>query len=91
MTNTIDDISGRKKYTSAGLEETEGVPVDGMIDPTGDYPKRDYFFGSSVNKAAVGAKVNNLALGGSELGIDLELPSQKMMEVILLLLVEEEN
>lgn len=77
MTNTIDDISGRKKYTSAGLEETEGVPVDGMIDPTGDYPKRDYFFGSSVNKAAVGAKVNNLALGGSELGIDLELPSQK--------------
>ena len=77
MTNTIDDIQGRKRYFDESLEETQGVPIDGQIDPTGDYPKRDYFFGSSVNKAAVGAKINNLSLGGSELGIDLGLPEQK--------------
>jgi len=80
MTNTVDDIAGRKKYLNEGQEYTEGVPRDGMSDPAGDYPKRDYFFGSSVNKAAVGAKVNNLSLGGSELGIDLELPEQKPSE-----------
>ena len=77
MTNTIDDLSGRKRYLNEGQEDTEGVTIDGMVDPTGEYPKRDYFFGSSVNKAAVGSKVNNLGLGGSELGIDLELPDQK--------------
>jgi len=80
MTNTVDDIAGRKKYLNEGAEDTQGVPREGMNDPTGEYPKRDYFFGSSVNKAAVGAKVNNLALGGSELGIDLDLPPQKPSE-----------
>ena len=52
MTNTIDDLSGRKRYLNEGQEDTEGVTIDGMVDPTGEYPKRDYFFGSSVNKAA---------------------------------------
>jgi hypothetical protein len=80
MTNTIDDIAGRKKYLNDGAEDTQGVPRDGMSDPTGEYPNRDYFFGSSVNKAATGAKVNNLSLGGSELGIDLDLPTQKPSE-----------
>lgn len=80
MTNTVDDISGREKYLDEGQEATQGVPTDGMVDPTGEYPKRDYFFGTSINKAAVGAKINNLALGGSEYGVDLSLPDQKSSE-----------
>lgn len=79
MTNTFDDLIARKNQLQLdeGQEETEGVPVDGNVDPTGEYPKRDYFFGSSLNKAAVGSKVNNLGLGGSELGVNLELPEQR--------------
>lgn len=79
MTNTFDDLTSRKTQIKLdeGQEATEGVPLDGTVDPTGEYPKRDYFFGTSVNKSAVGSRVNNLGLGGSELGIDLELPEQK--------------
>lgn len=80
MTNTVDDLKKRAVLLDEGLEASEGVPEDGMVDPTGEYPRRDYFFGPSINKAATGSKVNNLSLGGSEYGIDLELPDQKPSE-----------
>lgn len=80
MTNTIDNLQNRQSKIDGGQEETAGVTRDGFVDPSGDYPKRDYFFGSSINKAAVGAKVNNLSLGGSEYGIDLDLPEQRPSE-----------
>ena len=76
MTNTVDDLSWRQRNLDLGLEETQGVPQDGSIDAAGEYPKRDYFFGTSINKAAIGSKINNIALGGSEYGIDLQLPDQ---------------
>jgi len=80
MTNSLDNLNKRSKYISDGQEETEGVPIDGFADPTGEYPKRDYFFGTSVNKAAIGAKINNLSLGGSEYGINFDLPEQRPSE-----------
>ena len=77
MTNSIDNLKFRDLYISPGQEETEGVPADGFADATGEYPKRDYFFGTSINKAAMGAKINSLTLGGSEFGVNFDLPEQK--------------
>src|SRR5210317_526729 len=80
MTNNLDNFKNRSVYISEGQDETEGVPADGFADATGEYPKRDYFFGTSINKAAVGAKVNNLSIGGSEYGVDFDLPEQRPSE-----------
>lgn len=77
MTNKRDDLAKRKDLLDPAQEETVGVPTDGMVDATGEYPKRDYFFGTSINKAAVGSRINNLSLGGSELGVDLKLADQR--------------
>lgn len=59
------------------IENTEGVPIDGFQDPTGEYPKREYHFGSSINKSARGLKVENLYLGGGTLGVSLDLEDQE--------------
>lgn len=80
MTNTFDDTKNRELFLEGGEEDTQGVPKDGFVDPTGEFPKRDYFFGSSINKAATGQTVNKLALGGSEIGVDLDLATQRPSE-----------
>jgi hypothetical protein len=77
MTNKLDDLQERVNRFGEGQEETVGVPQEGFADATGEYPKRDYFFGTSVNKAAKGEKVNNLDLGGGDYGIELKVPEQK--------------
>lgn len=46
---------------------------DGFLDPSGAYPKREYFGSTSLNKAAVGVTVNSLYYGGGAPGLDLEL------------------
>jgi hypothetical protein len=79
MTNSTDEYLNRiasDKY-GEGQENTVGVPIDGFADPTGEYPKRDYFYGSSVNEAARGTKVNNLSLRGGDLSVSIETPPQK--------------
>ena len=80
MTNTFDDKKNREQILEGGQEDTQGVPTDGFTDPTGEFPKRDYFFGSSINKAATGQTVNKLSLGGSEIGVDLDLADQRPSE-----------
>lgn len=77
MTNKLDDLKERVNRFGEGQEETVGVPQEGFADATGEYPNRDYFFGTSVNKAAKGEKVNNLDLGGGDYGVELRLPDQK--------------
>jgi len=77
MTNKLDDLKGRVSKFGEGQEETVGVPNEGFADASGEYPNRDYFFGTSVNKAAKGEKVNSLDLGGGDYGIALEVPDQK--------------
>jgi len=58
-------------------DETEGVPIDGFQDPTGEYPKREYNYGSSINKAARGLKTNNLYVGGGDIGVSLNIEHQE--------------
>jgi hypothetical protein len=57
-------------------ENSQGVPIDGFADPTGEYPKRDYFFGSSINKSVTGEKINVTWISGSHLGIDFQYKAQ---------------
>lgn len=76
MTNKLDDLTRRILSDGEGYELTEGVPDDGFSDPTGEYPNRDYFFGTSVNKAAKGEKVNTLDVGGGDYGIQVNVPNQ---------------
>jgi hypothetical protein len=63
--------------TNPSIENTEGIPQDGFQDPTGEYPKQEYHFGSSIHKSARGLKVENLYLGGGSIGTDLDLEDQE--------------
>ena len=65
-----------KSDNGVSLEYSIGIPTDGMADPTGEYPRRDNWFGNSVSSAARGVKVNGLWIGGSAFGINLDVPLQ---------------
>ena len=65
-----------KDVNGVALEYTYGIPTDGMADPTGEYPRRDNWFGNSVSAAARGVKVNGLWMGGSTFGVNLDVPLQ---------------
>jgi acyl CoA:acetate/3-ketoacid CoA transferase beta subunit len=58
------------------IEYTLGVTIDGSVDPTGEYPKRDHWFSLSINQAARGYTTNNLWIGGSSLGVNYDIPRQ---------------
>ena len=74
MTTTTKKVS---IGDNPAVENTEGVPIDGFQDPTGEYPKREYHYGSSINKSARGLKVENLYLGGGTEGVSLNLEDQE--------------
>jgi hypothetical protein len=76
MTNKIDNYKKRLEQ-SEGIESTQGIPKTGFDDPSGEYPKNEYFFGSGVNKAAKGEKINGLDIGGGDNGIELNITPQK--------------
>ena len=50
MTTKKDNLENRLKQLGEGQEESIGVAEDGFQDPTGEYPRRDYNFGSGINK-----------------------------------------
>ena len=79
MTNFSDEYRVRVGQNDKGLgkEVTEGVPREGFVDPSGDFPKREYFYDTSINKAAMGEKVNRISSGGGDIGVDLDLPDQE--------------
>lgn len=77
MTNKTDNYNERIEKLGLGVEETEGVTTDGFVDASGDFPSREYYYSTSVNKAAKGEKVNNLSLGGGDYGVSLNVPDQK--------------
>lgn len=79
MTNFTDEYRSRVKPDNSGLakEVTEGIPKEGFSDPTGQFPKREYFYDTSINKAATGEKVNRLSVGGGDVNVDLELTEQE--------------
>ncbi len=80
MTNKVDNLKSREQSFGDAAEETLGIASEGFADPAGEYPRRDYFFATSINKAAKGEKVNNLALGGGDYGVNLNLKEQKPSE-----------
>jgi hypothetical protein len=79
MTNFSDEYLARIKPDGSGIgkEVTEGVPKQGFVDASGEFPKREYFYDTSINKAATGEKQNNLSMGGGDVGVDLDLPDQE--------------
>lgn len=77
MTNKLDDLQNRESKIGEGPEVSEGVPREGFAPSAGDYPNRDYFFGTSINKAAKGEKINKLSVGGGDIGVDLELSDER--------------
>lgn len=77
MTNERDGFQNRKVKLGEAQEETVGITLDGFVDANGEYPDRDYFYGTSINKAAKGEDVNNLNVGGGEVGVGLNIEDQK--------------
>jgi hypothetical protein len=77
MTNKRDDYINRTVRLGEAREETVGVPLDGFADANGEYPDREYFYATSINKAAKGEVVNKLSLGGGELDVALDIEDQK--------------
>jgi hypothetical protein len=65
-----------KGENGVALEYTIGIPTDGTVDPTGEYPRRDNWFGNSVSAAARGVKVNGIDIGGSAFGVNFNVPLQ---------------
>ena len=77
MTTKKDNLEKRIKELGEAFEESLGVPEDGFQDPSGEFPKRDYNFGSGINKAARGTKVNDLYVNGGAEGVPLNLEEQR--------------
>ena len=77
MTTKLDNISQREAKLGEGQEQTVGVPENGMQDPSGQFPKVDYHYGPSLNKASVGTQVNKLATGGGDVGVSLNIVPQR--------------
>lgn len=67
----------RRLGENPSVDETEGIPIDGFQDPTGEYPKTNYMYGSSINRAARGVQVNNLYVGGGDIGVSLDIEPQE--------------
>lgn len=58
-------------------ESTEGVPLDGYQDPTGAYPKQEYQYNTSINRAATGTKVHKLSIPAGDIDVPLNITEQK--------------
>tara|TARA_R110000803_G_scaffold46198_4_gene96985 strand:- start:6558 stop:8024 length:1467 start_codon:yes stop_codon:yes gene_type:complete len=80
MTTRVDNLEKRKEKFGSAREITEGVPRDGFVDATGEYSKRDYFYGNSINKAAKGEQINSLFAGGGDYEVSTEFQDQKPSE-----------
>lgn len=77
MTTKKDTLELREDKLGTGQENSVGVPENGMQNASGDLPKREYNYGPSINKVAVGTKVNNLYTGGGDVGVSLNISPQR--------------
>ena len=74
MTTTGNKLKDRiKEESGESLEYTTGIPIDGSVDPTGEYPRRYNWMGTSISQAARGIKYNSLWSGGSSLGVNYDI------------------
>lgn len=62
-----------KEDNGVSKEFTLGIPLDGSADPTGEYPRRENWYGNSTSAAGRGVKINTLWTGGSTLGVNFDL------------------
>ena len=63
-----------KDPANESIEITTGIPIDGSVDPTGEHPRRNNWYGSSISQAGRGVKINALHLGGSIYGVNFDVP-----------------
>ena len=80
MTTKKDNHLLRIQELGEGVELTVGVPADGMQNASGDLPKREYNYGFSINKAALGTKINQLSTSGGDFGVSLGVVEQRASE-----------
>ena len=80
MTTKKDNLNSRINTLGIGQELSVGIPQEGFQDPTGEYPKRDYNYGTSINKSARGEKINELYIGGGDYGLSLDIQPQRTSE-----------
>lgn len=80
MTTKKDNHLLRIQELGEGVELTVGVPADGMQNASGDLPKREYNYGFSINKAALGTKINQLSTRGGDFGVSLGVVEQRASE-----------
>ena len=77
MTTKKDTLELREDKLGTGQENSVGVPDNGMQNASGDLPKRDYNYGTSINKVAVGTQINKLYTGGGDIGVPLNIAPQR--------------
>ena len=69
MTTENDELGSLIEKKGQSVTKT-GVNPTGSDDPTGQYPRHEYWYESSVNKASRGAQRNDLKLNGGVEGQD---------------------
>tara|TARA_B110000858_G_scaffold197574_1_gene259735 strand:- start:306 stop:2378 length:2073 start_codon:yes stop_codon:yes gene_type:complete len=69
MTTENDELESRVVASGRSIEKN-GVNPTGSDDPSGQYPKAEYWYQSSINQASRGAKKNDLKLNGGVEGQD---------------------
>lgn len=55
-------------------DNSVGITKEGFQDPSGSYPRKEYFNASSINYAARSGTINKLYLGGGDVDTPLDLP-----------------
>ena len=70
---TIRDNIDQRTNSQPGIEASQGVVNDGTSDPTGQFPRQEYFNSSNINYAARGSSRNELYVGGGDDGVPLHL------------------
>ena len=63
MTTENDDVLDRQKRFGNRVYD-EGVYPTGYQDPSGVYPRSEYYYESSINKASRGLTRNDLSTNG---------------------------
>ena len=73
MSTENDELRDREATLGKAKEESKGIFRKGFHDPSGQYPRSDYFYGPNINQAARGVTRNDLYTGGGNLDLDLDL------------------
>ena len=78
MTEGIDNLETRlsKSGLGEGREYTVGIEEKGFQEATGNYPRYEYFEETSINRAALGSRINDIAVRGGADGVSIPYEQQ---------------